>query len=87
MIECISLQGGVPIICIGSVWKSWDLLKPGFLAELTENGKGLRSVTLHRLKVPMATGACYLGADAAGIHFPKTYSDNTTVFFSNNLEF
>ncbi len=78
--------GGIPIVCIGSVWKSWEFLKPGFMGELAENGKSIKSVALQRLKVPMATGACYLGADAAGIDFPKTYSDNTTIFFSGNCQ-
>ena len=24
-------EGGLNIVCVGSVWKSWDLLKEGFL--------------------------------------------------------
>ncbi|ESO09707.1 hypothetical protein HELRODRAFT_186296 [Helobdella robusta] len=28
-------EGGLKVICTGSVWKSWDLLKSGFIAGLT----------------------------------------------------
>ena len=32
-------EGGLNIVCVGSVWKSWDLLKEGFLEGIKdENG-------------------------------------------------
>ena len=35
-----SAPGGLRVVCVGSVWKSWDLLKKGFLAGIKEdNGK------------------------------------------------
>ena len=31
---------GLPVVCIGSVWKSWDLLKEGFLEEMRTRANG-----------------------------------------------
>ena len=30
-------QGGLHIVCVGSVWKSWPLLKDGFLEGIKDN--------------------------------------------------
>ena len=30
-------QGGLNIVCVGSVWKSWPLLKDGFLEGIKDN--------------------------------------------------
>ena len=36
-------EGGLNIVCVGSVWKSWDLLKDGFLEGIkTNNGQPVR---------------------------------------------
>jgi N-acetylglucosamine kinase len=76
----------LPVVCIGSVWKSWDLLKPGFLRELDDSGSGrINEVSLLKLKVPMATGACYLGANLAKAKIAKVYSDNTITFFQGKI--
>ena len=32
-----SLKASLAVICIGSVWKSWTLLKEGFVKELEKN--------------------------------------------------
>ena len=84
--EILNQPGGLPVVCIGSVWKSWELLKPGFLKELSENAKNIQEISLVQLKVPMATGACYLGADAASGKMRKNYSDNTTTFYQGPLK-
>jgi len=36
----LSAPGGLPVVCIGSVWKSWDLMKAGFVDELRKGAKG-----------------------------------------------
>lgn len=70
------------VVCIGSVWKSWALLRPGFVAEMEETaGKsstgasGTKSVIaattcirldLVRLTTSGAVGAAYLAAAAEG---------------------
>jgi hypothetical protein len=55
------------------------------LAELIESKNNLNEVSLLQLKVPMATGACYLGADGAKAPIVKSYSDNTRVFYHGKI--
>ncbi len=63
-------------------WKSWDLLEPGFVRELREKGGSrVREVQLLQLKVGVPLGACYVGADAAGVVLKKNYTSNTDRFF------
>ena len=73
-----SLLGCLSVVCIGSVWKSWKHLESGFVQELTQTS--IKSVQLLKLKVPMATGACYMAARSG---LKKKYSENTEVFYSN----
>jgi len=76
-------EGGLNIVCVGSVWKSWDLLKEGFLEGIkTNNGQpSISELTMVKLSVGMATGAAYLGAKAAGKSIPKTFEKNVEKFF------
>ena len=30
-------QGGLHVVCVGSVWKSWNLLKDGFLQGIRDD--------------------------------------------------
>lgn len=78
--ELRQAQGGLPVVCIGSVWKSWKFLEKGFMSELAKGRDLIPAIQLLRLKVPAALGACYLGADKAGISLPKNYVDNTEIF-------
>jgi len=77
------VEGGLNIVCVGSVWKSWDLLKEGFLEGLKdEDGiSSISELTMVRLRVGMATGATYLGVKAAGKSIPKNFQDNVEKFF------
>ena len=78
---------GLPIVCIGSVWKSWNLLQGGFLETLgiptTEGEKGcnpiLQRFSLIRLNVQSAIGAAYLAAPSS---LPKELSKNYSVIYS-----
>jgi hypothetical protein len=54
-------------------------LKTGFVSELTISAPMIKSFQLLQLKVPMATGACYL---AAKDQIVKKYQENTEVFYS-----
>ena len=74
-----SLHESLSIVCIGSVWKSWTHLKTGFVSELTTSAPLIKSFKLLQLKVPMATGACYM---AAKDQIVKKYQENTQVFYS-----
>ena len=43
-------EGGLNIVCVGSVWKSWHLLKDGFLAGIKdENGTPVSFFSIIRL--------------------------------------
>ena len=80
------LSNGLPIVSVGSVWKSWTLMEAGFMEELRKNSKGqLQCISLIQLKVPMSVGACYLAAEEAKIQINKTYEENSTIFFKANI--
>jgi len=80
------LSNGLPIVSVGSVWKSWTLMEKGFMEELRNNSKGqLKCISLIQLKVPMSVGACYLAAKEAKLKINKRYDDNSTIFFKANL--
>ncbi|XP_060239438.1 N-acetyl-D-glucosamine kinase isoform X4 [Meriones unguiculatus] len=88
-IDPVLFQGklGLPILCVGSVWKSWELLKEGFLLALTQ-GRDLQaqnafsSFTLMKLRHSSALGGASLGARHAGHHLPMDYSTNAIAFYS-----
>lgn len=78
--ELVQPDGYLPVVCAGSVWNSWPLLRPGFVGELAAArgvAFGLRLVTLRQL---MALGAVYLAADAVGFALPRDYAENVEVF-------
>ena len=70
------LKSSLSVVCIGSVWKSWAHLQPGFVMEMKNTE--IQSYELLKLKVPMAVGACYLAADHT---LKKKYKENTEQFF------
>ncbi|CAL7937915.1 unnamed protein product [Xylocopa violacea] len=72
-------QGGLKVICVGSVWKSWNLMKDSFLDEI-HNSNALDELTLIRLSASSALGACYLAAEKINWLFTKHYEDNIEVF-------
>lgn len=76
-------NGHLNILCVGSVWLSWDLLKPGLLEELNE-GKIPFGLSFLKLKpnVSMAFGAMYLAADSVKFSLPRDYSQNHEIFFN-----
>jgi len=76
-------EGGLNIVCVGSVWKSWDLMKDGFLEGIKNNNgqPSISELTMVKLSVGMATGATYLGAKAAGKSIPKKFHENVEKFF------
>lgn len=80
-------DGGLRIVCVGSVWKSWELLKQGFLEGIKDEiGQPcVPELTMVQLSVGMATGATYLGARASGNSLPRNYQDNVEKFFHHKL--
>jgi len=79
----LNADGGLRIVCVGSVWKSWSLLKHGFLEGIKDDlGKPcVNELTMVQLTVGMATGAAYLGAKPAGHYLPRSYTDNVQTFY------
>lgn len=75
--------GHLSIICVGSVWLSWELLKKGFIQELNKH-KIPFELRLLKLKanVSMAIGAYYMAADAIDFPMPRDYSKNYEIFFN-----
>lgn len=75
----LTKSGDLSIVCVGSVWKSWHLLRKGFLTEI-----GTKSfpfgLKLLKLKQHMALGAVYLGVDAIKYDMPRDYTKNYEIF-------
>lgn len=73
------MRGGLNIVCVGSVWKSWDLIKDAFLDKIHES-KALDELSLIRLTTSSAIGACYLAAEKINWLFTKPYENNFEIF-------
>lgn len=75
--------GHLSIICVGSVWLSWNLLKAGFVTELNRH-KISFELKLLQLKpnVSTAIGAYYMAADSVDFPMPRDYSQNYEIFFN-----
>jgi N-acetylglucosamine kinase len=78
--QLIKRDGGIQVLCVGSVWLSWELLKPGFVTWMRKHTE-IEMISMMRLTKSMATGACYMAADKANIKVAKDYSNNYTVFY------
>ncbi|XP_028131932.1 N-acetyl-D-glucosamine kinase [Diabrotica virgifera virgifera] len=72
-------EGGIHITCVGSVWHSWELLKPGFLKYLATTN--VKELTLMRLDVESGVGAAYLASDKLGLSLDRDYSKNYKILF------
>lgn len=82
---------GLPILCVGSVWKSWNLLKPGFTEVLNEVAssdkfKGrFRGYSLLVLQQSSALGGASLGAQTLGEKITMDYFANAKVFYQHTF--
>lgn len=89
--ELLMEENGLQIVCAGSVWKSWELLRPGFLDGVKphcERDVAVPKFTLVKLTVTSAIGATYVGAQKASYNLPRDYSKNVSPIFKyeeNNL--
>ncbi|MEQ2283048.1 hypothetical protein AMECASPLE_007073 [Ameca splendens] len=83
----LSGEPGVPILCVGSVWKSWSLLKPGFTEVLDKaaSSDGLkgrfRGYSLLTLQHSSALGGASLGAQRLGSSISMDYGANAKIFY------
>ncbi|XP_078033347.1 N-acetylglucosamine kinase isoform X2 [Augochlora pura] len=78
-------NGGLKIVCIGSVWKSWIYIKDGFLNKIYDSN-AVDEFSLYHLTVSAATGACYSAAEKINWAFPKPYDNNTEIFYHYRRE-
>ncbi|KAJ8332163.1 hypothetical protein SKAU_G00428430 [Synaphobranchus kaupii] len=75
-------ERGVPILCVGSVWKSWELLKSGFTDVLGQAAGGhFSGYSLLTLQQSSALGGASLGAKSTGTTLPLDYAANAHVFY------
>ncbi|XP_013417674.1 N-acetyl-D-glucosamine kinase-like isoform X2 [Lingula anatina] len=82
----LNLDGGLPIVCVGSVWKSWEALKDGFLEGMKSRPDvKISEFTLLRLHETGALGAAFLAAKAAKLHLHLNYAANADVFFHHKF--
>lgn len=73
--ELKNCEGGLHVLCVGSVWLSWSLLKPGFVSYIL-NKSNIHALCLMRLTTTMAIGAAYMAADRLNINLPRDYEKN-----------
>jgi len=84
----LNQQDGLPIVSVGSVWKSFELLKEGFLEGLQPRGRGdvkITEIKLFRLKTSPAIGAAWMAAKKAGVALPIDFTTNAEVYFQTSL--
>ncbi|XP_070540467.1 N-acetyl-D-glucosamine kinase-like [Ptychodera flava] len=84
----LKAEGGLQIVCVGSVWRSWDLLKEGFLEGLRpRNDKDIdiEEISLLDLKESPAVGAAVIGARDSGSQLNINYEKNVNVFFHHKF--
>lgn len=81
--ELIQEEDGLHILCVGSVWLSWDLLMPGFISWIRKN-TNIEKLALLRLTTEMGVGAAYLASDRLNLPLHRDYSKNYNVFFKYN---
>ncbi|XP_021355613.1 N-acetyl-D-glucosamine kinase-like [Mizuhopecten yessoensis] len=79
------LEQGLSVVCVGSVWKSWDLMKQGFMKEIESRDHRIRHLSLCELKQSAAVGAAGIGATSVGSTLPLDYAANASVFFQTQL--
>ncbi|KAG8453273.1 hypothetical protein GDO86_000054 [Hymenochirus boettgeri] len=81
---------GLPILCVGSVWNSWDLMKDGFVEIMDKARNGLAGnfskFSLLRLKQSSAVGGASLGAKDTGHVLPLDYGANVDVFYTHSFQ-
>lgn len=88
--ELFHAPGGLKIVCVGSVWKSWEYLKDGFLLGITpqtDEEKQLSEFSLLTLKTGgrAAIGAAAWAAKKAGKNIHINYDNMSRVFFNHRF--
>ncbi|XP_068130513.1 N-acetyl-D-glucosamine kinase [Hyperolius riggenbachi] len=91
-VDKVLFQGdlGLPVLAEGSVWRSWEHLKDGFIgvldqARTTQECNRLCRFSLLKLKHSSAVGGAYLGAKDIGYDLPLNYQHNVDVFYTHSF--
>lgn len=81
--ELLNTPSGLQVVTVGSVWKSWDIMKDGFVKVLQDRKRNPRisKISLLDLKESAAVGAASLGARSIKHNLPINYSQNAAVYF------
>eukprot|EP00040_Diaphanoeca_grandis_P043809 m.10325 g.10325 ORF g.10325 m.10325 type:complete len:339 (+) comp8251_c0_seq2:35-1051(+) len=79
-------KGVVTIVCTGSVWKSWEYIKGGFVAELESAPLCPSSYKLLQLSESAAVGAAFLGAKQEGTHIAIDFDANSTNIYTGGAQ-
>ncbi|XP_056158005.1 N-acetyl-D-glucosamine kinase, partial [Lampris incognitus] len=88
---CSAVDQALPILCVGSVWKSWELLKPGFTGVLagvaaSEKFRGrFHGYSLMTLQQSSALGGASLGAKSVGATVTLDYVSNAKLFYQQTF--
>ncbi|XP_014241889.1 N-acetyl-D-glucosamine kinase [Cimex lectularius] len=78
--ELLEAEGGLAVVCVGSVWKSWDLLRTGFMNQFQQDSGKITQFSLLVLQRSAAIGAAYMAANAACCNVHKDYENNYKTF-------
>ncbi|XP_033869403.3 N-acetyl-D-glucosamine kinase [Acipenser ruthenus] len=77
---------GLPILCVGSVWNSWHLLKKEFTQVLSQaSSSSFSRFSLLTLNHSSAVGGASLGAKSIGRTLPLDYTANASVFYTHTF--
>uniref|UniRef100_A0A3Q3WLW0 N-acetyl-D-glucosamine kinase n=1 Tax=Mola mola TaxID=94237 RepID=A0A3Q3WLW0_MOLML len=77
---------GLPILCEGSVWKSWELLKAGHNMASSGRFKGrFHGYSLMFLQQSSALGGACLGAQRMGRSIAMDYRANAKIFYQHTF--
>ncbi|XP_048777730.1 N-acetyl-D-glucosamine kinase-like [Ostrea edulis] len=85
--ELLNTPSGLQVVTVGSVWKSWDFMKEGFVNVLKDRAKNPRisKICLLELKESAAIGAASLGAKSIKQTLPIDYLHNASMYFQSEF--
>ncbi|XP_028902639.1 N-acetyl-D-glucosamine kinase isoform X2 [Ornithorhynchus anatinus] len=91
-IDGVLFQGslGLPVLCVGSVWNSWELMKEGFVGALARGRAAhpelpFSRFSLLKLRHSSALGGASLGARRIGRRLPLDHAANAEAFFTHDF--
>lgn len=79
--KLLNRTGGIHILCVGSVWLSFNLVQSGFV-ECIEKESNIKELSLMKLTTTMSVGAAYMAADRCNLSLQRHYERNYTVFYN-----